>query len=158
MNPPGGANPASRRFLAGKTVFVTGGTGFLGGHLVEALIDAGCTSVRCLVRSDRKWLDGLPVEIVAGDLSDHPALDRGVQGADVVFHVAALTRARTWEAFERANVVGTARLLNAVAESGTGSVRVVLTSSLAVVGDTDATVADESTPLNPVSMYGRSKR
>jgi len=143
--------------LAGKTVFVTGGTGFLGSHLVEGLLEAGAASVRCLVRTERKWLNGLPVEIVTGDLLDRPALERGVRGADVVFHVAALTRARTWAAFERANVTGTTRLLDTIAEANPTLDRIVLTSSLAVVGRSDTAIADENTPLDPVSMYGRSK-
>lgn len=150
--------PIGHPDFTGKTVFVTGTTGFLGSHLVEALLEAGCASVRCLVRTERKWLDGLPVDVVAGDLDDRPALERGVRGADVVFHVAALTRARTWEAFERSNVVGTTRLLDTIAETNPTLDRVVLTSSLAVVGRADTKVADENTPLDPVSMYGRSKR
>lgn len=154
VNPTRGATGA----LAGKTAFVTGATGFLGSHLAEALLEAGCTSVRCLVRTERKWLEGLPVEIVTGDLNDRPALERGVRGADFVFHVAALTRARTWDAFERANIAGTTRLLDTLVEARPDIERVVLTSSLAVVGRADTTVANEDTPLNPVSMYGRSKR
>jgi len=144
--------PDTAAALAGKTVFVTGGTGFLGSHLVEGLLKAGAASVRCLVRTERKWLNGLPVEIVAGDLLDRPALERGVRGADVVFHVAALTRARTWAAFERANVTGTTRLLDTIAEANPTLDRIVLTSSLAVVGRSDTAIADENTPLDPVSM------
>lgn len=156
--PDTGATSGAPETFAGKTVFITGATGFLGSHLAEALLDAGCASVRCLVRSDRKWLDGLPVEIVTGDLHDRPALERGIRDADIVFHAAALTRARTWEAFERANIAGTTRLLDTVVETNPDIDRVVLASSLAVVGRADTDVADESTALDPVSMYGRSKR
>lgn len=73
-----------------KPVLVTGGTGFVGGHLIRLLVEQG-RSVRALVRqtSDRRWLDGLPLEWAVGDLDDPSSLERAVAGCGTVFHCAA---------------------------------------------------------------------
>lgn len=140
----------------GSSVFVTGGTGFVGSHLVEQLLAAGCTDVRCLVRTDDKWLKGLPVTRIEGTLSDPDVLRQGLKDVDYVFHVAALTRSVRWDDFLYANVRGTENLLLAAAAE-TGIKRIVLVSSLAAVGISSQVIANEETALRPVSMYGRSK-
>ena len=72
-------------------VLVTGGTGFLGSHLVEALAARG-EEVRALVRSssDKTHLESLGVELVYGDLNDLQSLKAAAQGADCIYHCAAL--------------------------------------------------------------------
>ncbi|MEM1041430.1 MAG: NAD-dependent epimerase/dehydratase family protein [Bacteroidota bacterium] len=137
--------------------FVTGGTGFVGSHLAEELVRRGYDEVRCLVRSDPKWLDGLPVETVGGDLFDAEALRRGARGADIVYHVAGLTRAETQEALDRANVAGTLNLLAAVRDAAPDVRRVLITSSLAACGPSGAQPLKEAEPLEPISRYGLSK-
>jgi nucleoside-diphosphate-sugar epimerase len=139
------------------TAFVTGGTGFVGSHLVEALLAHGYGEVRCLVRADRKWLDGLDVTIVPGTLDDQSALERGVEGADYVYHVAGLTRAPTLAPLIEANVVGTMNLMRAIETTNPALKKVLITSSLAVIGSAETVVADESTPMSPISRYGKSK-
>ena len=139
--------------------FVTGGTGFVGSHLVEELLGRGYR-VRALVRSDPKWLAGLPVETVAGDLHDAGAL-RQLAGAVAVAHVAGLTRARDQATLDRANVDGTHALLAAVREHAPDA-RVLATSSLEAMGPNEmrggqAVPATEADPPRPVSMYGVSK-
>jgi len=137
-------------------VFVTGGTGFVGSHLVEELLSAGCTDVRCLVRSDDRWLKGLPVKRIEGTLSHPESLVQGLKDVDYVFHVAALTRSMQWDDFFRANVEGTENLLRAAAVESSIK-RIVLVSSLAAIGISADVVVNEETALAPVSMYGRSK-
>ncbi|MES3630782.1 MAG: NAD-dependent epimerase/dehydratase family protein [Longimonas sp.] len=140
-----------------KTAFVTGGTGFVGSHLVEALLDRGYDEVRCLVRSRQKWLGPLDITPVRGDLTDVEALWEGLRGVDEVYHVAGITRAEDWDAFYQANVRGTLNLLGAIKQVAPDLDRVLVTSSLAAVGRGAEGVATEEAPLEPVSRYGRSK-
>ncbi len=134
--------------------FVTGGTGFVGSHLVEALLGQGY-NVRCLVRGDKKWLENLPVEFVQGDLFDSDALSTGTNDVDVVFHVAGVTRAPKRVALDRANVDGTSNVLNAARGAGVG--KVLVTSSLAATGPSGRSPLREDAPFDPISDYGRSK-
>src|SRR5262245_23958643 len=114
---------------------VTGGTGFVGSHIVRALVEAGHT-VRVLHRTTSRLdaLAGLRYESVIGDILDWLALARACEGCDWVFHAAAV--ADYWRADVRkmyeANVTGTRRLLE-VAENY-GVQRLVFTSSAAAVG------------------------
>lgn len=139
------------------TAFVTGGTGFIGSHLVEELKRRGYGEVRCLVRRDPKWLEGLDVVPVRAGLDDAAALREAVRGVDYVYHVAGVTRATDWQTFEEGNVAATVRLLDAVREANPGVRKVLVTSSLAAVGACAGGVADEDTPLRPLTRYGRSK-
>lgn len=142
------------------TIFLTGGTGFIGSHLAETLVRDGHT-VRALVRRDARWLDGVPVAPVRGDLADAASLREALRGVDAVYHVGGLTRAAPdpegTAALHAANVTATTALLDAVLDVAPEA-RVVVTSSLAAVGARPPSgVADEATPLRPVSRYGASK-
>lgn len=137
--------------------FITGGTGFIGSHLVEALLDRGGWEVRCLIRSRPKWLSGLDIVPVAGTLFDTDIVQEALQDVDYVFHFGAITRARSWQVFWRENVCATEELLRSISRAGSSVIKVVLASSLAAVGAARKKVVDESTPLCPITRYGKSK-
>jgi dihydroflavonol-4-reductase len=147
--------------MAGQptTILVTGGTGFVGSHLVERLLSLGY-NVRCLLRypDKRRWLADLPVEVTPGDITVPESLSQAVQGADAVVHAAALLKAKSSEDFYRFNVEGTHNLLEACAKAPTPPRRFVYLSSVAAAGpappDRPITVSD---PPHPITLYGRSK-
>ena len=142
--------------------FVTGGTGFIGGNLVRALLAEG-VQVRALVRpgSDQRNLAGLPVELVPGDLSNQANLTEQLMGCEVIFHVAAHYSlwARDAAAIYRANVTGTENLLAAARQAKVK--RFVHTSSVAAIGvpapGTLGTEATQTTLAELVSDYKKSK-
>jgi nucleoside-diphosphate-sugar epimerase len=136
---------------------VTGATGFVGGHLTEALRRQG-DEVTALARSVRKAeaLAPLGVRVVAGDLHDLTALARAVEGQDVIYHVAGIVAAANEAGFFAANRDGTANLV--AAAERVGHPRFVLVSSMAAVGPSakgQPRRGDE--PPRPVTAYGRSK-
>jgi len=140
-------------------VLITGATGFVGSHVVEAFGRLG-QPVRALVRktSDVRRLPASGVERVEGSLEDADSLARAVRGTDVIVHLAALTRAHTEKEYHRANVLGTANLRAARRRAEPRPRRLVYLSSLAAVGPSvdGRPVGPADTP-RPLTAYGRSK-
>jgi len=141
-------------------IFLTGATGFVGGHVARALAAQGA-ALRLLVRptSSLAQLEGLPAETHVGDLSRPESLRSGLAGCEAVVHVAADYRLwiRDPAAMDRANVEGTRALLQLARE--TGARRVVYTSSVATMHFfTDGRLTDEDTPVSLADMVGHYKR
>jgi dihydroflavonol-4-reductase len=139
---------------------VTGGTGFVGGHVVRALLARG-SDVRCLVRDAARpgALAGLDVERVVADLRDRSAVARAARGCETIYHCAA--DYRLWvpdpQAMHDSNVLGTRHVFEAAADAGVR--RVVYTSSVGALGHrADGGPADETTPVHFAAMIGPYKR
>lgn len=102
------------------TVVVTGASGFVGGHLVRALLDQG-RQVRTPIHQEeeRQWLDGLDIEIVEGDVRDLDSLRRAFAGADVVYHLAGYISLlmSDWPLVEAINVNGVRNVVEACLEA-----------------------------------------
>ncbi|NOZ94457.1 MAG: NAD-dependent epimerase/dehydratase family protein [Acidobacteria bacterium] len=141
-----------------EPVALTGGTGFVGSHVVETLCAAGIRP-RVLVRdpASPRWIAGAGADFVEGSLEDGEALRTLVEGARTVLHLAGVVRAASTEAFERGNREGTARLVEAVREVAPMA-RVVHVSSQAALGPSPGIdgLGPEAEP-HPISAYGRSK-
>jgi len=144
---------------------VTGGTGFIGSHVVRQLLNQKIT-VRCLIRasSNRSNLDDLPVEYVVGDLGDAPSLKVALNDCDMLFHVAADYRlwTRHPEEMDRINVEGTRHLFLAAEQAHLS--KIVYTSSVAAIGRPSVNghlgIGHEGldpTPRQLVGPYKRSK-
>ena len=136
---------------------VTGATGFVGSHLVDALQRRGAT-VTALARSAEKAasLTSQGIRVVAGHLHDETALLQAARDQDVVYHVAGVVAARNEAEFLRANRDGTKHVVAAAESAGTRNF--VLVSSLAAGGPSPRGLAlDGSEPPRPVTSYGKSK-
>jgi len=153
----------------GKTVVVTGAGGFIGGHLVEALLDAGA-SVRAVLRytsrGARGCLDLLPpdkaaaVDTVYADIRDADAVRDLLRDADAVFHLAALigipySYEHPQEVIDT-NILGTANVLLAARDTGRLE-RLVLTSTSEVYGSARYVPIDEEHPVQAQSPYAATK-
>lgn len=154
--------------LAGQRVLVTGADGFIGSHLVEELLTAGC-DVRAFVFynsfNSRGWLDTLPpdrqraLEFFAGDVRDPHGVRAAMERCDVVFHLAALIAIpfsyHSPDSYVDTNVKGTLNVLQAARQLGVA--RVLVTSTSEVYGTARYTPIDEQHPLQGQSPYSATK-
>jgi nucleoside-diphosphate-sugar epimerase len=139
---------------------VTGATGFIGSHLVDALLQRG-DQVRCLLRrtSDLKWLRGLPVEPIQGECNDKSSLAEAVKGVDQVFHLAGVTKAVVEKTYFEVNALGTENLIHACLEYNPHLQKFIYLSSQAAAGPCqNGDKKRESDRCEPVSPYGQSKQ
>lgn len=140
-----------------RKVLVTGGTGFVGSHVVDALLQAGFLA-RCSIRatSNQRWLAGKRVDLVQADLRMPGQLEAAVAGVDAVIHCAGLTRGSR-EALLSANRDGTRALVEACQATGR-RMRFVFCSSQAAAGPgTLVRPRQASDPPAPATDYGESK-
>lgn len=141
-------------------VFVTGGSGVVGGALVDSLRERG-DDVVALARSDAAGaeLERRGAKVVRGDILDADVLARGMEGCTTVFHVAGVNQMCVEDPSQmlRANIDGPAVAIRAAARAGVP--RVVHTSSAATLGEPEGVVGDEDTPHRGwfLSTYERSK-
>lgn len=154
--------------LRERTVVVTGAGGFIASHLVEELVRTGA-HVRALVHYDSRgsigWLEDSPpdvrarVRITPGDITSPWTLESLVEGADVVFHLAALIAIpysfRDPSAYIQTNVAGTLNVLESSRRAGVR--RIVHTSTSEVYGTAQYVPIDERHPICPQSPYAASK-
>ncbi|WP_337872062.1 NAD(P)-dependent oxidoreductase [Ignavibacterium sp.] len=138
---------------------VTGGTGFVGSHLVDLLLNKGF-EVRCITRksSDLRWLKDKDVKIFDCGLYDKEALKEIITDADYVYHVAGVVKSKTKEGYFRGNVDTTRTLIEATLESKSNLKRFLVVSSQTVTGPSmDVKPVNEETECRPITTYGKSK-
>lgn len=152
----------------GDIAAVTGAEGFIGSHLVEALVERGAR-VRAMVQYNAfdswGWLESLPADVLAsvdvelGDIRDIATVRELAEGADVVYHLAALIAIpysyRSPRSYVESNVLGTLNVLEAVRQLGTP--RLVHTSTSEVYGTARSVPIGEDHPLQGQSPYAASK-
>jgi UDP-glucose 4-epimerase len=148
--------------ISGNAFLVTGGSGFIGSHVVDRLVAEGAGTIRIFDNRIREenLADALPsgrVETVEGDLTDPAAVRAAAEGMDGIFHMAVLPLGPCSEDPRRCvdvNVGGTLTVLEAARDAG--AKKLVFSSASSVYGDTNETM-DESHPLGARTMYGASK-
>lgn len=154
--------------LRNKKVLVTGADGFIGSHLVEALLAHGC-DVRAFVFYNSfnswGWLDSLPAEkqkaldVFAGDIRDPNGVAEAMQGCDVVFHLAALIAIpfsyHSPDSYVETNIRGTLNILQAARRQNVA--RVIVTSTSEVYGTAQYVPIDEKHPFQGQSPYSATK-
>lgn len=136
--------------------FLTGGTGFIGSHLVDYLIQEGI-EVYALVRNlnNPKWLAGSKAHLLEGDLFSIPDIP---SDTNVVFHLAGLTKTYRPADYYTVNQKGTANLFDSLKKQNVNPQKTIYLSSLAVSGpSTEKNPVRESDPPKPVTHYGKSK-
>ena len=148
--------------IDGKTFLVTGGSGFIGSHVVDKLLEAGAGEVVVVDKQvQRENLadaeDTARLRVVEGDVTDADVLDSLLEGVDCVFHMAVLPLGPCDQSPRdclEVNVVGSFNVFDAARRAGIE--KVVFSSASSVYGDTNETM-DESHPLGARTMYGASK-
>ncbi|HZS59053.1 MAG TPA: NAD-dependent epimerase/dehydratase family protein [Gemmatimonadaceae bacterium] len=137
---------------------MTGASGFVGGHLIEALLADGWT-VRCLVRreSNTRWIPKDRVEIFHGDVGTESTLPDAVRGVDAVFHLAAITSARDPADYARINAGGTRSVIEAMQATAPGAMLVLCSSQSAAGPSREGRPITEADTPRPIGPYGESK-
>jgi nucleoside-diphosphate-sugar epimerase len=137
--------------------FVTGGTGFIGSHLIDYLLENKGAEVYALVRdlTNLKWLTGLDVHLLKGDLFTLPSLPSDI---DYIFHIAGITKARKLADYYTVNQHGTASLFQALQRQRISPQKIICLSSIAASGPSkDKIPLKENDEPHPIHPYGESK-
>ena len=136
-------------------ILVTGGSGFIGSHLVDALLEKQY-KIYCIVRDVKnlKWLQNKPVELIKADLCSPNMV---MPEVDYIFHLAGLTKAKKRQQFYKANYEGTVNLLRCIKKQKKPPKGFFLLSTLAVNGDINTITIKANDPATPQSHYAKSK-
>ena len=138
-------------------IFITGGTGFIGSHLIDHFLDYNDIEIYALVRdmNNLKWLSGLNIFPLKGDLLNIPVLPSDI---DHVFHIAGSIKAYKRADYYTVNLQGTASIFQSLISQRISPKKVVYLSSLAASGPSkDGRPVHEDDRPRPVSPYGKSK-
>jgi nucleoside-diphosphate-sugar epimerase len=140
-------------------ILVTGASGFIGHHVIDAVQERGWTACPLLrLGSDSTGLEPFGEGIRRADLRDEKALEAAVEGIDGIVHLAGLTRARSQKEFRDVNAAGVGRIVRAARRGAPGLRRFLYVSSLAAAGPSTVDGPRlEDAPPAPVTAYGRSK-
>mgnify|MGYP001289364306 CR=1 FL=1 len=141
-------------------IAVTGGTGFIGSHVVEELLQAG-HEVSCLVlpKEGPGWIADKKVSFFEGSVLERESLAPFLEGCDAIVHLAGLTRANSEAEFIAVNAEGARNIIEAALSLPKPPRQIIAMSSLAATGPSnpDGTCIDEEAELRPITPYGRSK-
>ena len=144
--------------LAGKTVLVTGGAGFIGSHLVDELVPKNDVRIIDNFSSGKRTNVNEEAELIEADIRDDRALDRATENVDVIFHQAGVVSVtESVEAPVDANDVNIDATVALLERARAEDARVVVASSCAIYGHPSTTPIPESEPTAPTSPYGLQK-
>src|SRR5215211_1290302 len=138
-----------------KRILITGGTGFLGTHIVRQLIDSGATNLRVLASSVPEWMTDADVEPVAGSVCDREKVAEAVRNVSAIFHLAGKVSRDNEDAaaMNKVHVEGTRILCEAAKESGVQTM-VLASSSGTIAVSEDEEILDETYP-QPVEIISQ---
>ena len=139
------------------TTLITGGTGFLGSHLVRQLVQSGTKDIRVMATSIPEWLTGLGVDTFEGSVTNADDVARAVEGVTEIYHLAGKVSREKDEAREmyKLHVEGTRLLCDAARKAGVKTIVLASSSGTIAVSETSDIVSDEtcSQPLDIISRW-----
>lgn len=138
-------------------ILVTGGTGFIGSHIIDHFLSNGTAEIYALVKdtNNLRWLKDIDVQFLEGDLLSLPSLPPDI---DYVFHIAGRTKAHKLADYTKTNKEGTANLIQSVHSQKIALKKFIYLSSLGVSGPSlNGKPVKESNPPRPLTPYSKSK-
>ena len=139
------------------TTLITGGTGFLGAHLVRQLVESGTKDIRVMATSIPEWLTGLGVDTFEGSVTNAEDVERAVEGVTEIYHLAGKVAREKDEAREmyKLHVEGTRLLCDAAKKAGANTIVLASSSGTIAVNEKSDVVADEtySAPLDVIARW-----